>query len=1014
MKKRILALLLAVLLVCPAGPVYAGAATGQQVTANAVTVTAGNSVSVTLKAENFDAVASMEVYVYYDPAVLTLSSTANGSLLSGAQTSVNTADAGTVKLVTMSLDGISGSGTLLTLYFSTASACTPGTYPVQVAIGNAYTTTFAPASIGSANGSVTVKAPPVTTETFTIYNYTNTNTLKKGDTLSYQVASASSSRAFASGDFLVEYDHEIFAFEAATLENALTQEGAIYSVNSSILGQVRIAYASETPVKSFYLFTVKLKVIADIDGYTKVSAQASNMYREDLSMYLPDDCSTTLTLKKLPEVTDYPNAFLTTDKLFTGQQSQSVFSLEAGAGVAAADFTLTYDPAVLQCVSVTAAETLAEQGGMVIINDNFAGGTIRFSYINMDAYDSTDVPIVTILWEPVISPDAHYQVTGSGVGVVDTQQQAITLEYVADTGCIHQVVITPPTCLEDGFTTCTCHGCGDTYVIDPTQKLGHDIAFYEAKAPTCTEIGYDDHEACTRCDYSTANVLPALGHDEITHASREASCLELGWDSYVTCSRCDYSTYAEIPPLGHRVIEDHTYPVAPLTVKNDPSCPFILEDDFYYSQNTGHSSSSSITVTAQYDCVLELVYSVSSETNYDWLSILHNGSLVDRISGTVSGKTCALTLSAGDTVVIRYQKDGSVSRDSDQGWVKLIYEDVLQGVFIDVPADSHEPDCTNAVICDYCDAIVKAATGHSYNAVVTEPTMETGGYTTYTCTLCGHSYQDHFTDPLSRPVKNWNIFLADQIGMRFILNVTPEQAADATVAVTIRGAATETPVAQLLNSDGQAILTVMLAAAQMTDDVTVTLTADGVQRTKSYSVRSYADQLLQEDHSEETKNLVRHMLNYGGASQVCFQYNTGSYANTGISVTPAQLPDDPGAMTVSGSVDGLQFYGASMVHQSRIAVRFYFSGSFDGLSCNYDCQVQQKGSLSYIEIANICPQDIRQAITLTVTDGSDTLSITYAPVDYITRMYHKADTAEPVKALLQALYGYCLAAEAYK
>ena len=36
---------------------------------------------------------------------------------------------------------------------------------------------------------------------------------------------------------------------------------------------------------------------------------------------------------------------------------------------------------------------------------------------------------------------------------------------------------------------------------------------------------------------------------------------------------------------------------------------------------------------------------------------------------------------------------------------------------------------------------------HNYEAVVTEPTWETGGYTTYTCT-CGDSYVSDYTDAL--------------------------------------------------------------------------------------------------------------------------------------------------------------------------------------------------------------------------------------------------------------------------
>lgn len=457
MKKRIIALLLACCFVFAAAPVYAGAATGQQVTAGAVTVTAGNTATVTLKAENFAGVAALDVYLYYDAAVFTVSSTSNGSLLTNAQASVNTATAGEIKLSTMALEGMNGSGSLLTVRFAVSGTATPDTYPITVAIGRAYDTTLQPVAVGSAGGSITV-TKPVQTETFTIYGNADRSTLQKGDMLTYRVRSSSSSRAFVSGEFTLNYDHELFAFDSAVLESALTGEGAIYSVNSSVLGQVRIAYANEDPVNSYYLFTVKLTVIANVDTTTTVTAKATNMYREDLSAYLPDDYVSTLTLTKLPEVTDHPDAFLRTDRLVVGEQSKSVFTLEAGAGVAAADFRITYDPAVLRCLGVSKSE---ETDAMVIINDHVSDGAIRFSYVNA-AQPAEEQTILEILWEPIQSPATHYQTTLSGVGVVDSQQTAVELEYVTDSGCIYEKTVTEPTRQEDGSADYRC-SCGEGF-----------------------------------------------------------------------------------------------------------------------------------------------------------------------------------------------------------------------------------------------------------------------------------------------------------------------------------------------------------------------------------------------------------------------------------------------------------------------------------------------------------------------------------------------------------------------
>ncbi|MBQ3257549.1 MAG: hypothetical protein IJA67_09060, partial [Oscillospiraceae bacterium] len=50
--------------------------------------------------------------------------------------------------------------------------------------------------------------------------------------------------------------------------------------------------------------------------------------------------------------------------------------------------------------------------------------------------------------------------------------------------------------------------------------------------------------------------------------------------------------------------------------------------------------------------------------------------------------------------------------------------------------------------CDVTETITapETATGHSYESVVTEPTYTEQGYTTYTCTVCGDSYKDDYTD----------------------------------------------------------------------------------------------------------------------------------------------------------------------------------------------------------------------------------------------------------------------------
>ena len=553
MSRRIFALFLALCLILTAAPISVGAATGQQVTAGAVTVTAGNTASVTLRAENFVNLAALDVYIYYDPAIFTVSSTGNGSMLSGAQTSVNTAEAGKITLSMMSLNGISGSGNLITVYFNTGADTEPGTYPITVAIGRAYDSSLQPVTVSGVSGSVTVNKP-VETQSFRVYNYMTleNNPLQKGDTLTCKIANLYG-YYFVSGEFTLEYDHEMFVLESVELDSKLLGEGAVYSVNSSVLGQVRLAYANAEPVNSFYMFTVKLKVIADADTTTTVKAQASNVYRADLSPYLPDSVSGTVTLKKSPHVADHPDAFFRTEDLEVGRQNKSVFCLEAGAGVAAADFTLTYDPTVLRCVNVVMAEGLEDLGGMLVINDNYAAGTIRFSYVNMSAYDAEDLPLVEITWEPLRSPQTHYEILSGAVGIVDEKQNPITLEYVTDSGCILAPVITAPTCTEGGYTSHTCAACGNSYVDSETDSLGHTEEVIPPTAPTCTETGLTEGLKCADCGFviTAQATIPATGHNMKQTADEiAATCTTDGKKAVKTCQRdgCGYTEGGEVIP----------------------------------------------------------------------------------------------------------------------------------------------------------------------------------------------------------------------------------------------------------------------------------------------------------------------------------------------------------------------------------------------------------------------------------------------------------------------------------
>lgn len=116
-----------------------------------------------------------------------------------------------------------------------------------------------------------------------------------------------------------------------------------------------------------------------------------------------------------------------------------------------------------------------------------------------------------------------------------------------------------PTCTEigwDAYDACQREGCTYTTKVE-IPALKHKLVHHDAKAPTCTETGWEEYDTCSRCDYTTKVELLALKHDLVHHDAKAPTCTEIGWNEYDACQRegCDYTTKVEIPVPGHDYTE---------------------------------------------------------------------------------------------------------------------------------------------------------------------------------------------------------------------------------------------------------------------------------------------------------------------------------------------------------------------------------------------------------------------------------------------------------------------------
>ena len=123
--------------------------------------------------------------------------------------------------------------------------------------------------------------------------------------------------------------------------------------------------------------------------------------------------------------------------------------------------------------------------------------------------------------------------------------------------------VTDPDCENDGYTTYTCANCGDSYVADKVDALGHNYVPLSAEPPTCEKDGFEKYH-CTNCGDSYTETVPATGHDYKSVVT-DPDCENDGYTTY-TCANCGDSYVADkVDALGHK----YTSAVTPPTCQEE-------------------------------------------------------------------------------------------------------------------------------------------------------------------------------------------------------------------------------------------------------------------------------------------------------------------------------------------------------------------------------------------------------------------------------------------------------------
>ena len=332
-----------------------------------------------------------------------------------------------------------------------------------------------------------------------------------------------------------------------------------------------------------------------------------------------------------------------------------------------------------------------------------------------------------------------------------------------------------PTCTASGRTAgYECQWCYSN-TCSTIPALGHDLEYHDGQPATCTEIGWNDYETCSRCDYTTyreiaatghtpgaaatcttpqtctecgAILVEALGHKTVSHLGQDPTCTAEGWKPYETCENCDYTTYEIIPALGHSFTS--------YVSDNNATCTVD-------GTETAKCDRCEVTDTRT-DEGSALGHDWAEEWTTDGTAHWHECGRCDEINDKAShsGGTATCTNPA-ECEVCGAEYGEALGHDLEHheakpatcteiGWEA--YDTCTRcdyTTYVEIPAKGHTfgPDatCTEDQVCLECGEVISAATGHipGPDATCTE---------NQTCSVCGeiltpalgHSFTSYISD----------------------------------------------------------------------------------------------------------------------------------------------------------------------------------------------------------------------------------------------------------------------------
>ena len=288
-----------------------------------------------------------------------------------------------------------------------------------------------------------------------------------------------------------------------------------------------------------------------------------------------------------------------------------------------------------------------------------------------------------------------------------------------------------------------------------------------------------------------------------------------------------------------------------------------------------------------------------------------------------------------------------------------------------------------------------------------------------------------YKDGIGAQLVGYSLSLDGDIGVNFYMELADDVAASETAYMQFTipaGSETKTetvPVKKAgsgtANGKTYHVFKCNVSAKDMASQITAQIIDGDNKGTKyTYSVKDYADYLLEHNEVEEYANaatLVKKLLNYGAASQTYFGI-AGTAVNAGLSeaervIDNVKIPEKFKYNEANTHLPtGVTLTGVTLSLKSETTLSLYFTGLPDNtvFTCEGKDNVEsvKNGSYMVARIRGIKAEELENDFT--VTFGNDG-SVKYNAMTYCYNVLNGGTTNDALKNVCRALYQYAEAAK---